>query len=457
MRPVTHQRVSRRIEATSRLALRPGVLCVPLALAACSTAVPQGSTSSDAAATLDQGSLRACETAPAGITLAAGFCAVTVVDSIGRARHIAVAANGDLFVAVNNTRGRQASTGGVVALRDTDGDGRADVTERWGIDGGTGITLHGGYLYFGTNDAVLRYRLPDGSLRPTGAPDTIVMGLPADRSHASKPIAIGRDGALYVNIGSPGNVCQERGWRQGSPPIDPCPELQDRAGIWRFDANRLRQTQADGRRFATGIRNAMGLTIDEATGTLFATQHGRDNLHTLYPEMYTRERSAEQPSEELLSVQEGDDFGWPYCYHDNELGRKVLAPEYGGDSRVEGRCSSAEEPVAAFPGHWAPNALVIYRGAQFPARYRGGAFVAFHGSWNRAPLPQAGYKVAFVPMQAGRATGPYEIFADGFVGDSAGPNTARFRPTGLAVGPDGALYIVDGQIGRIWKVIHRGE
>jgi glucose/arabinose dehydrogenase len=392
-----------------------------------------------------------CEAAPDGIALPEGFCAVTSVDTLGRARHIAVAPNGDLFVAIQNTR---AQRGGIVAMRDTDGDGRVDVTERFGEDGGTGLLLRGDHLYFATNDAVLRYPLPAGSLRPAGGADTIVMGLPSDRSHAAKSIAIGGDGALFVNIGSPTNVCQPRG-QTGPGAPDPCPELELRAGIWRFDANRLRQTQADGERWATGVRNAVAMTMQPSTGALYAMQHGRDNLHAFFPEMYTEEESAESPSEEMLRVDRGDDFGWPYCYHDNAVGRKLLAPEYGGDSRSEGRCAQAEEPVVAFPGHWAPNALVFYTGTRFPPRYRGGAFIAFHGSWNRAPRPQAGYNVAFAPFAGANPTGGYEVFADGFAGENVAPNSARYRPTGLAVAPDGSLYIVDGQRGRIWKVMYR--
>ena len=391
-----------------------------------------------------------CESAPEGIRLPAGFCAILAVDSIGRARHITVAPNGDVFVALNNAR---SVRGGILAMRDTTGDGRMDVFERFGGNGGTGILLHGEHLWFATNDAVLRYPLPAGSLRPSGPADTIVMDLPSDRSHAAKSIAIGSDGSLFVNIGSPTNVCQPRGQRGVGAP-DPCPELELRAGIWRFDSSRLRQTQSDGVRWATGIRNAVGLAIHPSTGVLYATQHGRDNLHAFFPEMYTAEESAESPSEELQRVDRGDDFGWPYCYHDNAVGRKLLAPEYGGDSQTQGHCAQVEEPVVAFPGHWGPNALVFYTGTQFPERYRGGVFIAFHGSWNRAPQPQAGYNVAFVPFENAAATGRYEVFADGFAGEQVSPNTARYRPTGLAVAPDGSLYIVDGQKGRIWRVVY---
>src|SRR5690606_9969788 len=137
---------------------------------------------------------------------------------------------------------------------------------------------------------------------------------------------------------------------------------------------------------------------------------------------------------------------------------KVLAPEYGGDGREIGRCAQALNPVIAFLGHWAPNALLFYTGQQFPERYRGGAFIAFHGSWNRGPLPQEGYRVSFVPFEAGAPAGDYETFADGFAGAEriSGPGAAEYRPMGLAMGPDGALFISDSKKGRVWRVVYTG-
>jgi glucose/arabinose dehydrogenase len=130
----------------------------------------------------------------------------------------------------------------------------------------------------------------------------------------------------------------------------------------------------------------------------------------------------------------------------------VLAPEYGGDGRAVGRCAAVAPPAFAFPAHWAPNALLFYTGTQFPAAYRGGLFVAFHGSWNRAPLPQQGYNVVFLPFAGGRPRGPFQVFADGF----RGPTPDRtYRPTGLAQGPDGSLYMADDRGGRVYRVIYR--
>ncbi|HKP76895.1 MAG TPA: PQQ-dependent sugar dehydrogenase, partial [Longimicrobiaceae bacterium] len=338
--------------------------------------------------------------------------------------------------------------GGVLALRDADHDGKADQQQRFGPRGGTGITISSGWLYFSPSDAVLRWRLNAGQLVPAGEPQTIVGGLPGG-GHSAKTIAASGP-ALFVNVGSRTNACQEADRQRGSRGVDPCTELETRAGIWRFDANRPNQQQSDGQRFATGIRNAVGITIGPG-GRLFATQHGRDQLSDNWPDLFSAEKNAENPAEELLAVNQGDDFGWPYCFYDSEQHRLVLAPEYGGRGTEVGRCAQKKTPLTAFPGHWAPESVVFYTGTRFPARYRGGAFVAFHGSWNRAPLPQAGFRVVFVPAPGGRPGATYETFADGF----AGGQPSR-RPMGLAVAPDGALFITDDAGGRIWRVVWRG-
>lgn len=399
----------------------------------------------------------ACEPDGGGISLPEGFCAVLFADALGPARHLDVAPAGEVFVALRNTRNpdRSTSPGGIVALRDTDGDGRSDVLERWGENGGNDVLLHGDFLYFAPNDAVLRYPLEPGALAPSGPPDTIVAGLPDTQSHTAKSIAI-RGDALFVNVGSPSNACQEQDRVQLSPGRDPCPELETRAGIWRFAAGRVGQTQADGVQFATGLRNTVALRVDLESGRLYGAVHGRDQLATNWPELFTNEESAEKPAEELVQIEEGDDFGWPYCYYDRESGTKVLAPEYGGDGSRVGRCDGKKDPVLAFPGHWAPNDLEFYTGQHFPARYQGGAFLAFHGSWNRAPLPQGGYNVVFVPFAGGEPTGEWEVFAEGFAGEDVTPQGADHRPVGLAMGPDGSLYVSDSRQGRIWRIVYKG-
>jgi len=385
-----------------------------------------------------------CDPGNAGLRLPDGFCALVFAEGLGPARHMAVAPNGDVFVAVASGRGSQ---GAVIALRDADGDGRADVRERFGPTGGNGIWLRGETLFFSPNDAVLRFRIPAGSLTPAGAPDTLVLGLPTG-GHTAKSVVVTEDGSLFVNIGSRGNVCPVAR-DQGSRGQDPCVELETRAGIWRFDADRLRQRQDDGARYATGLRNTNALTLGP-DGVLYGAVHGRDQLFQGWGDLYDAEAGAELPSEKLVRIREGDDFGWPYCYHDRFLGRLVLAPEYGGDAKAAGRCTAKTEPLVGFPGHWAPNGLAFYTGSLFPRPFRGGLFIAFHGSWNRSPLPQAGYNVAFQPMSGGRPSGEWSVFADGFRSlDPPG------RPVGVAIGPDGSLFVSDDAGGRIFRIVPR--
>jgi len=404
-----------------------------------------------------------CDSDNGGLTLPDGFCASVVVDSIGQARHIAIADNGDIFV---KTRSEE---GGIAVLRDTNGDFKTDTIERFsdmtptgsGILWETGMAIHDGYIWASNTEAVYRWPMPEnGDLVPEGEPEIVVSGFPEQQSHDSKSIAFDNNGYLYVNVGAPSNACQENSRTAGSPGLDPCPQLERQAGIWRFSADSIGQTQQeDGLRYSAGIRNVVGLDWNSSVTALYVAQHGRDQLGTLWPDLYTEQENAELPAEEIFRLSEGANAGWPYCYYDWQQGEKVLAPEYGGDGEEIGRCADFLDPVTAFPGHWAPNDLKFYTGNHFPERYRGGAFIAFHGSWNRAPLPQQGYKVSFIPFEDDELSGDYETFADGFAGTDtiSGPGEAEYRPMGLAVAPDGALFISDSNEGKIWRVVYSGE
>jgi glucose/arabinose dehydrogenase/mono/diheme cytochrome c family protein len=387
-------------------------------------------------------------------------------DDIGHPRHLVVTPNGVVYV--NTWSGRYYGNtpphagGFLIALQDTTGDGRADVNVRFGPDaksgnaGGTGISLYNGALYAETNDRIVRYALPAGTIAPTAPPEVIVSGLPLTGDHPMHPFAIDKQGALYVDLGSATNSCQVKNRMQDSAGMEPCTELVTRAGTWRYDANRAGQQFSPAERFATGLRNGEGIAFD-STGRIFATQHGRDQLGQNWSQLYTPEQGANEPAEELVQLERGADYGWPYCYFDLTRQKLVLAPEYGGDGgKTVGLCAQKRAPIAAFPGHWAPNDLALYDGRQFPSAYRGGAFIAFHGSWNRAPFAQGGYNVVFQPLADGKASGPYVVFADGFAGAVEEPGQAAHRPSGLAVGPDGALYISDDQRGRIWRVTYQG-
>ncbi len=382
----------------------------------------------------------ACTAGNGGLTLPAGFCAAVMADGVGQVRQMAAAPGGVLYAAV-----REASEG-VLALRDRDGDGRVEERASFGPGGGNDVEVRHGYLYFAQTDRIVRWRLPARGLEPEEPPETIVSGLPDEGSHREKSLAFGAGTVMYVAIGSASNSCQRADREAGSPGLEPCRELQRHAGIWVFDADRPGQRFTDGRRFATGLRNALALAVQPGTGDLFAAVHGRDQLGDSWG--FSDEASAENPAEELVRVDDGDDFGWPYCYYSSEYRKKVLAPEYGGDGRKVGRCAEAKDPVLAFPAHWAPLALAFYPGDGFGPDYRQGLFVAFHGSWNRAPLPQSGYRVAFVPFEAGVPSTDFETFAIG------GTPTA-LRASGLAVGTDGSLFISGDANGKIWKVVRR--
>lgn len=389
-----------------------------------------------------------CAPDNAGLKLEPGFCALVVAESLGPSRHMVVLENGDVIVAVSGAKG------GVRVLRDTTGDGKADVVSSFGVGGGTGIAFAGEYLYFATNRAVVRWHWQIGQLTPSGGPDTVVRGLAAGDQHAAKSIVIGSDGMLYVSIGAPSNSCQVKDRTPESPGQDPCPILDTAGGIWRFDPRRGGQSQQDGQRFATGLRNAVALAVDPGTGSLFAAQHGRDQLAANWPKLYTDAQSAELPAEVVFRLEAGGDYGWPYCYFDWQRRQNVLQPEYGGDGKKQGRCDTVARPAVAFPGHWAPDGMAFYNSRRFPLKYRGGLFIAFHGSWNRAPLPQAGYKVVFVPFARGVVSGPAEVFADGFAGATMTPAGARYRPTGVAVGPDGSLYVASDQgEGAVFRIV----
>jgi glucose/arabinose dehydrogenase/cytochrome c553 len=326
-----------------------------------------------------------------------------------------------------------------------------------GSAGGTGVALYNGYVYAEQNDKIVRYKLPadPNSIGPKEAPEVIVSGLPLTGDHPMHPFKIDADGHIYVDLGSATNACQAENRVKGSPGHEPCTELETRAGVWRYDANKTDQHFSPAERYATGIRNGEGFAFDSA-GRLFVTQHGRDQLSQNWPNLYKMEQSAELPAEEVMQVEQGADYGWPECYFDGAQKKLVLAPEYGGDGTKVGVCADKKAPVAFFPAHWAPNDLLIYTGTAFPTSYRGGAFVAFHGSWNRAPAPQGGYNVVFQPLKDGKASGPSITFADGFAGAFKEPGRSTFRPTGLAMGPDGALYISDDKRGRIWRVTSHG-
>ena len=400
------------------------------------------------------------------INLPAGFRAVVVVDNVvkgrragntpERLRGFTVAPNGDIYAKM--VRGK------ILAMRDTDGDGRVDEIKEFGPgDGGTHIMFHDGWLYHSSRTTVYRYKYTPGELVPSGEPEVIVKNLPAEKDHDAKSFGFDESGHMIVEVGSPYNV-YSTGDRQfgakGKTPAEVEEFQKTYGGFWRFDPNKPNQTQADGTRFSTGHRHSLALAWHPVSHEFFMAMMGRDNLNIVAPEYYDALDNADRNAEEMHLLREGVNIGWPSTYWDPIKKARMVAPEFGGDNRKRDDNPLFDKPAVAFPGHWAPMQMAYYGATQFPAKYRGGMFVTFHGSWNRAPRAQAGYRVAFVPFDAkGLPLGTYETFADGFPGmeEFTNSNEARFRPCGAAVGPDGSLYIGDTDKGRIWRIIYTGE
>jgi glucose/arabinose dehydrogenase/mono/diheme cytochrome c family protein len=407
-----------------------------------------------------------CPNGNAGLALPRGFCATVFAEGIGHARHLVVSPSGLVYVNTwsGTYYGKDVPPAGgfLVALQDKNGAGKADVIERFGETaqsggaGGTGVGMYKDWLYAEINDRIVRYALRVGSIVPRDAPETIVSGLPLEGDHPMHPFTIDAKGSMYVDVATATNACQSQNRQPKSPGLKPCTELETRGGVWRYDANKTGQKFSPAARYATGIRNAEGFTFD-SSGGLLVTQHGRDQLHANWPNLYKPSEEASLPAEELLLLKPGGDYGWPECYYDGVQQKLVLAPEYGGDGGKQvGVCANKIAPVASLPAHWAPNAMVRYDQKRFPARYRNGVFIAMHGSWDRAPYSQGGYNVVFQPLQGDRASGNCEVFADGFAGSDESPAGAVHRPSGLAVGPDGSLYVSDDIHGRIYRIAYEG-
>jgi len=400
-----------------------------------------------------------CDPDNGGLKLPPGFCAAVVAENNPTARHLVVAPNGDVFTSRQGggQRGGTPVPGGIVALRDKDGDGRLETRESFGTGSITGIALRNGYLYVAKFNSVERFKMTPGALKPANeTPEVVVSGLPGVPQHGDKGIAFDGRGSLYVNVGAPSNACQQPDRRPGAKGQDPCELLEKNGGIWKFDENKLGQKQEDGVRWATGLRQMPGIAFHD--GAAWIAMNNRDQLDQFWPDTFKQEDNANRPAEPLYrAAQQGTNFGWPYCFFDYTQKKFLTNPEYGGDGKSDARCAMFTPPVAAFPAHWAPVDLMFYTGTQFPQKYRGGAFIAFHGSWNRAP-EQAGYNVTFQPIANGKAAGAFEVFADGFTGKTTpikAPGEAAARPDGVAQGPDGSLYISEDVKGKIWRVFYR--
>jgi glucose/arabinose dehydrogenase len=381
-----------------------------------------------------------------GLTLPSGFTGAIIADNLGSARHLVVTPQGDIYIHLAGSKNGK----GIVVLHEN--GNTATVKSSFANYTGTGIAIKNGYLYATNNTDVYRYKLNSKNevINPDH-PETVVAGLLSRGMHAPKAIALDNNGNIYVNIGAYSNICSDF-----DPHKKGCPILDSAGGIWQFKAGKANQHYGDGVHYATGLRNVVGLAWNEQDNQLFVMQHGRDALHDLFPKLYSVHQSAELPAECMFALKKGDNAGWPYVYYDWMQHKNMLGPEYGGDGK-KAADSKYLNPVAAYPGHYAPDGLLFYTGNQFPAKYKNGAFIAFHGSWNRAPEPQDGYCVVFQPFKNGKPSGKWEKFADGFAGtqQQKASGQAVHRPCGLAQGPDGSLYVTDDNKGTVYKISYK--
>ncbi len=365
-----------------------------------------------------------------------GFTATVVADSLPGARHIAVNKQGGLYVKLSRLKDGK----GIIYLKEK--DGKFVEQAAFGDYPGTGIYIRNDYLYASSNDDVYRYKLNNnGEVVNPNAPEKIIVGLVNRRRDNAKTIAVDNSGNIYVNVGSYlGSCLVDTGSRQAP---NPCPLLDSVGGIWQFKTNKLNQQYKDGVRYATGFKHAVGLDWNSKTNSLFIMEHGRDNLHDLFPQYYTAEQSGLLPAETMYEVRKGSTGGWPYVYYDHFQHKKILSPEYGGDGKKTGK-PDALNPIVAFPAHLAPNSLLFYTNNKFPAKYQEGAFIAFHA---KSAELKKGYLVGFVPFKGGKPSGNWEVFADGFLTGSD-----QHKPCGLAQGQDGSLYVTDDAKGSIYRI-----
>jgi glucose/arabinose dehydrogenase len=391
---------------------------------------------------------------PDGLKLPPGFHATVVAEGLGEAtRHMAFRDAGRLYISTER-QSKDAPDAGVIALH-LNAKHVADKTEHFSdIDNGTAIAVYKGALYTSSANMIYRFALKGNELVPSAPPEVVVSNVPGRAA-----IAFDDRNNLFVAVGGGGNVCAPPGTPRTVKPEGPrpCPVLETRAGVWRFDATRPGQAWGDGERYATGIRDTNALAFGH--GALYAVLYGRDQAEKAYPEIITPEAGA-HVADEMFRVEKGTDMGWPYTHYDSALGIRLEAPEYGGDGKTPVTDAKYAVPVAAFPAHVAPMDVVFYNGKQFPVEFRGGAFIAFHGAGGGDPGGHDdGYNVMFVPFgKDGTAQMPM-VFADGFAGstrDDKNGKKARYRPVGVAVGPDGALYVSESQKGRIWRIAYTG-
>jgi glucose/arabinose dehydrogenase len=334
--------------------------------------------------------------APAGVN-------VTEFAKVPGARAMAIGPDGSVYVSLPRRNE-------IVRLADANNDGVAETQEVavTGLNRPHGMAFHDGWFYIANTNGVVRVRLgADGKAQ--GTPQTL-NEYSSDGGHWTRSIVFGRDGAMYVSIGSTCNICEE--------------QTPDRAAVMRYDAN-----GGNGRLFASGLRNAVGMALHPVTGEIWVSQHERDNLRPNHQDL---------PPEEINILREGAHYGWPYCHSD-----RVPNPEFNDPAR----CASTVPPALPMQAHSAPLGMTFLdRATLLPAAFRGDALVAFHGSWNRDE--PTGAKVVRIRVRDGRPAG-YEDFITGWQ-DASGRRWGR--PVDVVVHRDGSVLISDDQAGAIYRV-----
>jgi glucose/arabinose dehydrogenase len=337
---------------------------------------------------------------PGDITLPPGFQISVYAGDVPNARQMAAGPDGIVFVG-------SRSEGKVYAVVNRHGQHRVHVLAS-GLNQPSGIAFRDGSLYVAAVNRILRFRDAARDLERPPRPEVVSDAYPSDAHHGWKFIAFGPDGRLYVPVGAPCNVCLPPG------PLH--------STITKLDV-------AGGRPkvVARGVRNSVGFDFQPETGELWFTDNGRDWL------------GDDQPPDELNHLtRPGEHFGFPYCHGDG-----LRDPEHNAGRA----CSEFTPPARLLGPHVAALGMRFYTGRMFPERYRGGIFIAEHGSWNRStPI---GYRVTFVTIEGGRATS-YEPFASGWLKDGS----ASGRPADVLVLPDGSLLVSDDKAGRIYRITY---
>ena len=336
------------------------------------------------------------------VHLPPGFRATLFATGLGVPRFDAVGPDGTLYVA-------EQGAGRVVALPDPGHTGKAQSTIVVASDmnGPSSLFFYQGALYVGEFSRVTRLTL--GPDFVATARTVVVPNLPTGGNHVTRTVLIGPDGRLYVSIGSTCDDCVESDPRRAT------------VMVYNLDGS-------DGRLYARGMRNAVGLAVNPQTSQIWVTDMGRDRL------------GDNTPPDTIYALQDGGNYGWPRCHAGT-----IIDPDLGHP----GDCSGVVQPLVNIQAHSAPLALAFYTARTFPAQWRG-LFVAYHGSWNRT-VP-TGYKVVFIPLSAsGHVAGPPRDFATGWL---HADNTATGRPVGIAVGQDGALYVTDDKAGDVYRITY---